>query len=122
MSWKSVADLIVESGTAPVALLGAPMEAGSVTPGRCDLAPATIRRTLRRFSTWDLDADLELGLAVRDLGDVAVAGVMPAEGFQPIRAAVEQAARDHDLVLLLGGNNAVTRPAAYGLGLPLDRI
>lgn len=122
MSWKSIADLIVESGTAPVALLGAPMEAGSVTPGRCDLAPATIRRTLRRFSTWDLDADLDLGLAVRDLGDVAVAGVMPAEGFQPIRAAVEQAARDHDLVLLLGGNNAVTRPAAYGLGLPLDRV
>ena len=122
MSWKSVADLIVESGTAPVALLGAPMEAGSVTPGRCDLAPATIRRTLRRFSTWDLDADLELGLAVRDLGDVAVAGVMPAEGFAPIRAAVERAAADHELVLLLGGNNAVTRPAAHGLGLPLDRV
>jgi len=122
MSWKSVADLIVESGAAPVALLGAPMEAGSVTPGRCDLAPATIRRTLRRFSTWDLDADLDLDLAVRDLGDVAVAGIMPAEGFQPIRAAVEQAARDHELVLLLGGNNAVTRPAAYGLGLPLDQV
>ena len=122
MSWKSIADLIVEGGTAPVAMLGAPMEAGSVTPGRCDLAPATIRRTLRRFSTWDLDADLELGLAVRDLGDVAVAGVMPAEGFQPIRAAVEQAAGDHELVLLLGGNNAVTRPAAHGLGLPLDRV
>ena len=122
MSWKSIADLIVESGAAPVALLGAPMEAGSVTPGRCDLAPATIRRTLRRFSTYDLDEDLELGLAVRDLGDVAVAGVMPAEGFQPIRAAVEQAAGDHELVLLLGGNNAVTRPAVHGLGLPLDRV
>ena len=122
MSWKSIADLIVDTGTAPVAMLGAPMEAGSVTPGRCDLAPATIRRTLRRFSTYDLDADLELELAVQDLGDVAVTGVMPADGFQPIRDAVERATRDHELVLLLGGNNAVTRPAAYGLGLPLDRI
>ena len=43
MSWKSIADLIVDDSTAPVAILGAPMEAGSVTPGRCDLAPALLR-------------------------------------------------------------------------------
>ena len=36
--------------------------------------------------------------------------------------AVEACAQDHDLVILLGGNNAVTRPAAHGLGLPLDQI
>ena len=122
MSWKSIADLIVDSGTAPVALVGAPMEAGSVTPGRCDLAPATVRRTLRRFSTYDLDKDIELDLALHDHGDVPVQGVMPADGFQPIRSAVEAAAVDHDLVILLGGNNAVTRPAAHGLGLPLDKV
>jgi hypothetical protein len=34
MSWKSIADLIVDDPNAPVAILGAPMEAGSVTPGR----------------------------------------------------------------------------------------
>ena len=39
MSWKSIADLLTDDAAAPVALLGAPMEAGSVTPGRCDLAP-----------------------------------------------------------------------------------
>ena len=122
MSWKSIADLFVESGSAPVALVGAPMEAGSVTPGRCDLAPATVRRTLRRFSTYDLDEDVELDLALRDLGDAPVQGVMPAEGFHPIRTAIEAAALDHDLVVLLGGNNAVTRPAAHGLGLPLDKV
>src|SRR3546814_2958282 len=37
MSWKSIADMIVQSGDAQIALVGAPMEAGSVTPGRCDL-------------------------------------------------------------------------------------
>ena len=31
------------------------------------------------------------------------------------------APRAHALTILLGGNNAVTRPAAHGLGLPLDR-
>src|ERR1051326_4150226 len=106
MSWKSIADLIVDDAEAPVAILGAPMEAGSVPPGRCDLAPAAIRRALRRFSTWDLTADLELDLAVRDAGDVPVQGVMPADGFLPIRDAVEACVAAHPLTLLLGGNNA----------------
>lgn len=122
MSWKSVADLLTADAGAPVALLGAPMEAGSVTPGRCDLAPETIRRAMRRMGVWDLVADLELDVAVRDLGDVPVQGLSPADGFAPIRDAVSAAARGHDLVLLLGGNNAVTRPAAHGLGLPLAEI
>jgi len=122
MSWRSIADLIVDDAKAPVAILGAPMEAGSVTPGRCDLAPAAIRRALRRFSTWDLSAGLELELALRDAGDVPVQGVMPADGFLPIRDAVQACVDAHPLTLLFGGNNAVTRPAAHGLGLPLERV
>ena len=122
MSWQSIADLIVDDAAAPVAILGAPMEAGSVTPGRCDLAPAAIRRALRRFSTWDLTEGLALDLAIRDAGDVPVQGVMPADGFLPIRDAVEACVAVHQLTILLGGNNAVTRPAAHGLGLPLERI
>ena len=59
MSWKSIADLLTDDAGAPVALLGAPMEAGSVTPGRCDLAPDAVRAALRRFSTYDLVDDLE---------------------------------------------------------------
>jgi len=122
MSWKSIADLLTDDRAAPVAILGAPMEAGSVTPGRCDLAPQTIRRALKRFSTFDVTQNVEIDFAVRDAGDIAVQGLMPAAGFAPIRAAIEQAALDHELVVLLGGNNAVTRPAAHALGLPLDQV
>ncbi len=122
MSWKSIADLIVTDGDAPVALLSAPMEAGSVTPGRCDLAPAAVRKAMRRLSTYDLTCEMELAVALRDLGDIAVQGVSPAEGFAPIRDAVSTATAVHDLTLLLGGNNAITRPAAHGLGLPLNRV
>ena len=122
MSWKSIADLIVDDASAPVAILGAPMEAGSVTPGRCDLAPAAVRRALRRFSTWDLTASLEIDLAIHDAGDLPVRGVMPADGFVHIRDAVEASVLDHRLTILLGGNNAVTRPAAHGLGLPLEKV
>jgi formiminoglutamase len=122
MSWKSVADLLTDDAGAPVALLGAPMEAGSVTPGRCDLAPEAVRRALKRFSTYDLVEDLELDLPVHDAGDVAVRGLMPVDGFDPIRRAVEACTGRHELTLLIGGNNAVTRPAAHGLGHPLGEI
>ena len=88
MSWKSIADLLTDDPAAPVAILGAPVEAGSVTPGRCDLAPQTVRRTLKRFSTFDLVAGLELDLAVHEAGDVAVQTMMPSEAFDPIRLAV----------------------------------
>jgi formiminoglutamase len=122
MSWKSVADLLTDDPGAPIALLGAPMEMGSVTPGRCDLAPEIVRRTLRRFSTYDLETGDNLDLAVRDLDDVPVRGVSPADGFDPIRNAVLDATASHALTILLGGNNAVTRPAVHGLGLPLERV
>jgi arginase family enzyme len=120
MGWKSVADLIGTEGE--VAILGAPLEAGSVTPGRCDLAPDTIRRALRRFSTYDVETRRELTGTVRDAGDLAVQGLSPAEGFEAIRDAAARCAADHALTLLLGGNNAVTRPAAHAFGAPLDRI
>ena len=115
MAWKSIADLFAADGK--IALVGAPMEAGSVTPGRCDLAPETIRRTLRRVSTYDIDTGRELDVRVRDLGDAEVAGLSPADGFEPIRAAVAAATAKHRLTMLLGGNNAVTRPAAHALGV-----
>ncbi|MBV9882037.1 MAG: arginase family protein, partial [Sphingomonadaceae bacterium] len=122
MSWKSIADLIVADEEAPVALLGAPMEAGSVTPGRCDLAPAALRKAMKRISTYDLVETLELDVAVHDAGDVAVQGLMPADGFAPLRDAVAARCARHDLTLVIGGNNAVTRPAAHGLGVPLTEV
>jgi arginase family enzyme len=120
MAWRSIADLIGDEGE--VALLGAPMEAGSVTPGRCDLAPETVRRALKRFSTYDVETGLELDVAVADLGDIPLQALMAAQVFKPIRESVERATAGHALTVLLGGNNAVTRPAAHGLGVPLDKV
>ena len=120
MNWKSIADLIGSEGQ--VAILGAPMEAGSVTPGRCDLAPETVRRALRRFSTYNVETGAELFFPVRDLGDLPVQGVTPADGFATIRDAAAAAVAGHRLTILLGGNNAVTRPAAHALGLPLSKV
>ncbi|HEY0043563.1 MAG TPA: arginase family protein [Allosphingosinicella sp.] len=120
MAWKSIADLVADEGE--VALLGAPMEAGSVTPGRCDLAPETVRRAMKRFSTYNLETQEELGVAIRDYGDVPVQGLSPADGFAPIRDSAAACTAAHRLTMLIGGNNAVTRPAAHALGLPLSRV
>jgi arginase family enzyme len=122
MSWTSIADLLTDDASAPVALLGAPMEAGSVTPGRCDLAPGVVRKAMKRISTYDLVEAIEIEIGVHDAGDLAVQGLLPSEGFGPIRDAVAALTARHDLTLLIGGNNAVTRPAAHGLGLPLETV
>jgi formiminoglutamase len=93
-----------------------------VTPGRCDLAPEALRKALRRFSTYDVERGSELFFALRDLGDVPVRGVSPLDGFKPIRDAAAAAVAAHRLTILIGGNNAVTRPAAHALGVPLPQV
>lgn len=120
-AWPRVTDLFTETG-GDVALLGAPMGEGSVTPGRCDLAPGTIRQALRRFSSYDVETRRELALRIADKGDLSLQGMMPAEGFAPIRDALSRCSSEYGLTLLLGGNNAVTRPAAHGLGMPLEKV
>lgn len=118
--WPRITDLIGAEGD--VALLGAPLGLGSVTPGRCDLAPGKVREALRRFSRYDLESGIALDVAIADQGDVKVAELMPADAFAPIRDAVAACTARHGLTLLLGGNNAVTRPAAHALGVPLAEV
>jgi arginase family enzyme len=121
-SWPRITDLFVTSGAAQVALLGAPMNLGAVTPGHYDRAPTLVRQTLRRFSTYDVETGRELDVSVRDAGDADVAALSLEEGFAPVRDAVRACTAAHDLTILLGGHNGATRPAAHGLGLPLDRV
>ena len=111
MSWKSIADLL--GGEGEVALLGAPMEAGSVTPGRCDLAPGgSAARRCGRFSTYDIDTGRELAAAVHDRGDAAGRRAVRRPRASSRSAPRSPRAAKKRLTLLLGGNNAVTRPAA----------
>jgi arginase family enzyme len=121
--WPNLSDLLVgiETKTA-VGLVGAPLAAGSVTPGQCDLAPALLRETLRRIGRYDVETGRELSTRIADRGDVDLAGLSIERATEPIRDAVRFSASLHALTLLVGGNNAVTRPGVLGLGLPLDRI
>ena len=116
LSWRSAADLLGDHPDAPVALIGAPLNERSLTPGRCDLGPKALRAVLPRLSTYDLETEVELDVRVHDAGDVPLKAVSPADAFDPVRDAV--AAQAHRaLTILIGGNNAITRPAAHALGL-----
>ena len=123
MSWPNLSDLLVAADAdAPVGLVGAPLAAGSVTPGRCDLAPVLLRATLRRIGRYDIETTRELASLIADHGDVAVDGLAIEQATAPIREACAVSVARHQLTLLVGGNNAVTRPAVHALGMPLDHI
>jgi arginase family enzyme len=121
--WPNLSDLVsTASRDAAVGLVGAPLAAGSVTPGRCDLAPAKLRETLRRIGRYDVQTGRELATTVLDRGDAEIASVS-IEGVTPsIRDAVAESAKAHALTLLVGGNNAITRPGVLGLGGSLDKV
>jgi formiminoglutamase len=116
LGWRSVQDLLGDHPDASVALVGAGVNERSLTPGRCDVGPRALRSVLGRFSTYDVDTGLELTTRVHDRGDVFVKAMTPADAFEPVRAAVA-AERNRSLTILIGGNNAITRPGVHGLGL-----
>lgn len=119
LSWRSVADLVGDHADAPVALIGAALNERSLTPGRCDLGPKALRAVLPRFSTYDVETERAIATRVHDAGDVPLKAVSPSDAFEPIRDAVKT--QEHrGLVVLAGGNNAITRPGVHGLGL--DRV
>ena len=121
--WPNLAELVIASTrAAPVGLLGAPLAVGSVTAGACDQAPALLRATLKRIGRYDVETGRELATQVADRGDVDVSGLTIEQATAPIREAVAASAEAHALTLLVGGNNAITRPAVLGIGGSLDEV
>ena len=105
-----------------LAVLGAPVRLGSITPGRTDLAPAAVRSILDRMSTYDLESDRDLNrVAASDRGDVALADIAPADALVPLAAAVRGALAEADALALLGGDNSITRPGCHGMCSELSR-
>lgn len=131
-SWRSLADLLTEDRS-PVSLIGAALGLASVTPGACDKGPEKIRAALRRTGTYDVERRRDLKTAIHDQGDLAVAALGPGAAFSPIRDAVaqvvgravgqagDQTGEAARLAIILGGNNAVTRPGVHGLGEALSQ-
>jgi len=122
-SWFSAADLLTQDASAPVALIGAPLVLGSITPGRCDLAPEIVRAACKRMSVYDLETETDLSsLRVFDDGDIGLEGMQPSEALAPMQERLAPLMREHDLTIVLGGNNAITRPCVHALDGTLMRV
>ena len=106
--------------SATLQVIGAPVRLGSISGGRFDLAPAATRSALERFSTFDGEVDLR-AVRVRDAGDLKLADATPEEAHDEIAGAVGGSLPHSDAVLLLGGDNSITRPGVRGLGGDLSR-
>ena len=121
--WPNLSELIAAApGRAAVGLIGAPLAAGSVTPGACDRAPELLRQTLARVGRYDVETGRELTTQIADRGDIDLQGLTIEQATPRIRDAVAASAEAHALTLLVGGNNAVTRPAVLALGGDLAEI
>lgn len=110
--WPRASDWLAGGGdpSGPrLAVVGVPLSRTSISPSAAHTTPGAVRAALRRFSTYHagLDVDLER-LAVSDLGD------LPRDDPDAVDLSGVQA----DLVVVLGGDNALTRPAVRSL-LPL---
>lgn len=122
-SWPNLADLLAPAGPdVTVGLLGVPLAAGSVTPGACDRAPGLLRRTLGRIGRYDVETGRQLSTCIADRGDIDIEGLSIDQATPRIREAVAASAEAHALTLLIGGNNAITRPAVLGLGGELEEV
>jgi arginase family enzyme len=127
IAWPSLSDLLVPADAdAAMGLVGAPLAAGSVTPGRCDLAPPALRAVLPRIARYDVEQRRECGVPIANLGDIPLGGLTIEEATPLIRDRVAESVGRHSLTLLIGGNNAVTRPGLHGMastaGLSLEEV
>lgn len=124
---ESVRKLDPTAGTRRLILVGAPLQA-SISPSQAQTTPPAAREELGRYSTFDARTSSHLeALEWVDLGDVAINEADKTAAARELREGLEsrldgQLSIVGDLLVLLGGDNAVTRPAVNAMSLPLDRI
>ena len=99
---------------ADLAIIGVPAHKTSVTPTDAHTTPAALRDAVYWYSTWSWNHDLDIShLTVRDAGDVPDPDF--AEGEQRVFDAMLELRGAQDLLVALGGDNAITYSVAKGL-------
>ena len=122
-NWPRASQWLGESqrarGDQSLSIIGVPMNS-SITPGHCDLAPAAIRKALERYSLYDPDQEIDLDhLRAKDCGDFDFANQSCEQAFARAIQFIEKAAAGATCVVLLGGDNGMTRPGLHAMGLDL---
>ncbi|MGH9041099.1 MAG: arginase family protein [Acidimicrobiia bacterium] len=111
--WPTAADWLSDAAEAPdLVVMGVPLSVTSITqPCGCHETPAAVRRRLDVLSTFNSERDVDVAdLMPRDAGDLTV-----QPSGKEIADAVAEAGAGVPLVILAGGDNAITYPALMGL-------
>jgi len=105
-------------GAPDVILIGAPISKASISPSQAWSTPAAFREALGRFPTWDAAASADIArLTVRDAGDVEGDRHDPdaVAAHRRIEDAIAALQSPAALVVVIGGDNSLTRPAFLGM-------
>lgn len=121
--WPRADTWLAQEATQPdLLVVGVPSSKASLSPSRADLTPGEIRHRFSRFSTFHGETATDFsGIAVRDLGDWPVSEL----DMHTMLSMVDDRARrlpEVELVLFLGGDNAITRPLVRALDDDLSRV
>lgn len=111
-TWVAAGD----PATAPLRVMGVPCSVGSISPSEAWRTPPAVRAALARLSPFDpvTGVDLDASLACADLGNWPVAELDLQPALDEVRRGA--ATLDRDAVhVVLGGDNAITRPWITGL-------
>ena len=98
-------------------VLGAPISKASISAVQSWSTPPAFREALARFPTWNAEHRIDIAqLRARDGGDVVgdLGDVDSRAAHDRIRAACEDAALTAAVVVVVGGDNSLTRPAMQG--------
>jgi formiminoglutamase len=103
-------------GTPDVTVLGAPISKASISASQAWSTPAAFRDALARLPTWHAGASADVAqLAGRDGGDVEGDRHDPDASAAHARIEDAVAAAAGTPVVVIGGDNSVTRPAFRGM-------
>lgn len=109
--WPRASDWLAGGGDPRgprLAVVGVPLCRTSISPSGAAATPAAVRAALRRFATFHAGLDVDLAVvSVTDHGDLDVADATVGDHLD----RVDLNGIGADLVVVLGGDNAVTRPA-----------
>jgi formiminoglutamase len=122
--WPRASDWLAAGGATDgrrLGVIGVPLSRTSISPSGASHTPAAVRAALRRFATFHagLGVDLE-SVSVTDHGDLQVEELSGEQALAAVDAGLAELPA-YDLVVLLGGDNAITRPAMRTLLPDLPR-
>jgi formimidoylglutamase len=120
--WPRASDWLSGGGAgARLGVVGVPLSCTSISPSGASATPVAVRSALRRFATFHsgLDVDLE-SVSVHDAGDLDVAELDGDVALTAVDAGIARLA-SYELLVVLGGDNAVTRPVMRTLLPDLGR-